>query len=481
MSFWIAAVVLLLAALLPLLWPLLRPPQRMPSRVQHDLAVYREQLAELDSEAERGEIAASEAAEARREIQRRILRAAGDESGGDPATTAARPLPSAVTAVVVALLVPAAALLLYLSLGRPTVPGQPVAARPTPPPAAAQSGPAESQAPSLARMVERLNTRLAADPENVQDWVLLGRTQWELGQPEAAADAYGRAVALNDRDASLQVAHGEALMASAQGVITPQALVAFKNAHALDAGHPGARFYLGLADVQAGRPQAAYERWLGVARELPAGSPARNEVVRQLQALATNLGLDLAADLPEDAPAAPPARAAAPAPGPSAADVAAAAEMSDDDRANFIRSMVARLAERLEEQPDDYDGWMRLGRAYGVLGDRPRAADAYGRAAALRPTEAAPLEQQAMLLLRQAEPGAAPPPDAIAVLERLAVLAPDHPRALWYLGLADVQAGRLAEAIDKWQRLRAYLPADSEQRRSLDAGIARLQAQLDGQ
>ena len=69
--------------------------------------------------------------------------------------------------------------------------------------------------------------------------------------------------------------------------------------------------------------------------------------------------------------------------GPSAEDVAAAEEMSAEDRAAFIQSMVQRLADRLKDEPDDLDGWLQLGRAYSVLGNVEGAKDAYKNAAAL--------------------------------------------------------------------------------------------------
>jgi cytochrome c-type biogenesis protein CcmH len=68
--------------------------------------------------------------------------------------------------------------------------------------------------------------------------------------------------------------------------------------------------------------------------------------------------------------------------GPDAADVEAAGQMSAADRAAFIRSMVARLAERLEAEPGDFQGWLRLARAYGVLGEAAQARDALSRAEA---------------------------------------------------------------------------------------------------
>jgi cytochrome c-type biogenesis protein CcmH len=70
-------------------------------------------------------------------------------------------------------------------------------------------------------------------------------------------------------------------------------------------------------------------------------------------------------------------------PGPSADDVAAAGDMTEEDRAAFIRSMVERLASRLEDEPDDLEGWMRLANAYTVLGERDNAVSAYEKASAL--------------------------------------------------------------------------------------------------
>ena len=70
-------------------------------------------------------------------------------------------------------------------------------------------------------------------------------------------------------------------------------------------------------------------------------------------------------------------------PGPTSEDVTAASEMTEEDRSAFIRSMVDRLASRLEEEPDDLDGWLRLANAYGVLGETKKAADAYEAAGRL--------------------------------------------------------------------------------------------------
>jgi len=66
----------------------------------------------------------------------------------------------------------------------------------------------------------------------------------------------------------------------------------------------------------------------------------------------------------------------APAAGPSSDDVAAAAELTADQREQMVRGMVARLADRLEHDGSDLDGWLRLVRAYTVLGEHDRVLDA---------------------------------------------------------------------------------------------------------
>ncbi len=83
----------------------------------------------------------------------------------------------------------------------------------------------------------------------------------------------------------------------------------------------------------------------------------------------------------EPPPGAPPATTPA---GPGRADVEAAARMSDEERAAMIRSMVKRLADRLEENPGDREGWLRLARAYEVLGEAEKAGEARARAEALK-------------------------------------------------------------------------------------------------
>jgi cytochrome c-type biogenesis protein CcmH len=337
-----------------------------------------------------------------------------------------------------------------------------------------QSGAPAGGAPDMEALVEKLAARLQETPDDLKGWTLLGRSYWELGRFTDAAAAYARAIELNGDDASLLVGYGEAMTIASDGMVTPPAQAAFKRAQALDAKHTGARFYLALAEQQAGRPQYAYNGWLELARDLETGSPAWRAVVDRLQAVANELGMDLAADLPAIKEAAAMESQRPAASGPTRADVEAAQDMSAEDRQEFIRSMVARLADRLEENPDDFDGWLRLGRAYGVLGEHDKSGDAYARAAALRPDNPAPLQMLVTARLQSVQPGEMPPEPALKALRQLLALQPENSRALWYLGLDDARSGRRAEAIAKWEKLRDQLPEGSEQRKNLDAGIAEL-------
>ncbi len=470
MSVWLAIGALTLVAVLPILWPLLRPSGAVSERLDHDLEVYRDQLREVDAELAANSLTEREAAEAKREIERRILRAADQqESHGGPVA------PSAITAVLIALLLPALTLLLYSQLGQPGQPDQPLAAREAPAPEA--QGLSEDQSAEVSEMVARLETRLQAQPDDLDGWILLGRSRAAMGDFDNAAKALRRAVALSGDDAEIQVALGDILIRGAGGAVTPEALAAFKKALELAPEHLAARYFLALAALQAGRSQEAYDAWLALYRDLPGESENRQAVAAQIRQVAKELGVDPEKQLAAAAESGSAlASASGSAPGPDRAAMAAAANMPAAERQEFIASMVQRLADRLAEEPEDFDGWMRLGKAYGVLRKPAQAADAFGRAAALRPSDPAPLQAQVTALVKGAGPEQALPEATLAALRKLEALQPDNPRALWFLGMADAGAGRPKEAIARWQRLYAQLPEGSKERDSLKVAIDRLRA-----
>lgn len=126
----------------------------------------------------------------------------------------------------------------------------------------------------------------------------------------------------------------------------------------------------------------------------------------------------------------------------------------------MVLKMVGRLEERLKEQPNDPQGWARLGRAYQVLGREDDAHQAYGRAYKLAPKNVNIVAAYAGFLMSRH--AAHLPPEAIAVFRQLHTLEPKHPGALWALGFAAYQQRQFSEAVKYWEQLLALLPPDNE-------------------
>ncbi len=217
--------------------------------------------------------------------------------------------------------------------------------------------------------------------------------------------------------------------------------------------------WLALIDAYAGAGDAENAAdALARARQRYAAAPF---VLQELDAAAVRLGLEGG-----DAAAAAPPR------GPSQEEMQAAASMSEEDRAQMIEGMVAGLAARLESQPDDLEGWIMLGRSYGVLGRRADSVAAFERAVALAPDNM-PVRlahAQALMARLDAEgrPIDGPALDALKAIEQR---NPDEPLALFFLGLAAQQGDDAAAARDYWQKLLAQLPEGSDDAASVKAMI----------
>jgi cytochrome c-type biogenesis protein CcmH len=358
-GFWIAAGALLAATLAGLLWPLIRQ-RRRPETPEPAVAVFRRELADLDVDLAQGRLEPDAAEAARAEITRRLLAAdrPATEITGDPA---AEMRWRTGAAVAIAALLPAAALGVYFVVGAPaTLEGRPVATAAAPPPAASQSV-------ELAAAAEQLAARLERDPNHPEGWILLARTDAALGRFAAAETAYRRAIGLSPDKPELHAELGEILVAKAQGRVTTEAGAEFAKAPA----EPRSRFYRAEAALQRGDKAQAAAELRKLLADAPADASWRGTV---------------AAKLAEISGASPPAASSAS--GPSAEDVAAAQSMSPGARQAMIRGMVERLAARLEQHPDDREGWARLAHAYDVLGEPEKAAQARAHLAGPAPPQA---------------------------------------------------------------------------------------------
>lgn len=466
MTFWIVAAALTVLALAILLAPLLRSAGNAATRADHDLAVYRAQLDELESEVERGVISESQAESARVEIQRRML-AAGGDSRPERGREGAGGRPAALTGAI-AVLVPVTAVLAYLALGAPGTPDLPFADRQR---VVAEAGPSgEAFGPDagadIKQMVETLARRLEEQGStDARGWQLLGRSYAILRRYDDAAKAYARAHELSPDDVEIAIAYGETLIFAEGGAISEQALAVFNKAAEISPGHPGARYYLALAKAQDGDVAGALDDWVALAADTPADAGWRGELERQIRHAADQLDRDVAALLPPSWDQAQMAENAQPsprpdAPGPTAEDVESAAQMSAGERRQMIQGMVSGLAARLADDPADPAGWQRLIRAYRVLGESDKARAAIRTAARHNPGDADIQVLYAQGLMQDSGPGAVPDA-AVTALDRALEVAPDHRQGLWLRGLAAESAGETDRAAALWRRLLGQLPEGS--------------------
>lgn len=349
MSLWFVFALMTAAAIFAVLWPLGRSTQ---ARGGSDLAVYRDQLDEIARDRAEGRIGEAEADAARTEVSRRLIAAADAAEKEAPVVDAVWRRRAA--ALIGLVLLPIGASALYLALGSPQLPGQPLAERR----AAAQ------QDTSIETLIARVEAHLEKNPNDARGYEVVAPVYLRMGRFADAVNARRKAIALAGESAQRQADLGEALAALGNGVITADAKAAFERALELDRNDLKALYFIGLAAEQDGDRKKAAAIWLSMLKDAPPGAPWLPMVSEAL----TRVG------------GVPPKVAEAKQPGPTVDDIAAATQMSEQDRGEMVRGMVARLADRLKEDGSDVAGWQRLLRAYMVLGDRDKAKGAAGDA-----------------------------------------------------------------------------------------------------
>ncbi|MBV8537321.1 MAG: c-type cytochrome biogenesis protein CcmI [Alphaproteobacteria bacterium] len=581
---WVVLGLMTVLAAGAVLLPYWRGRTAPASRAAYDLEIYRDQLAEVERDQKRGLIGADEAQAARLEIARRALAADAAAKVDAPPPAARGHTPRLV--MIAAGAAPLLALLIYLGLGSPTLPSHVFVAQQQP---AGHSG-------QDAELVAQLETRMKDHPDDVQGWILLARSYRTMGRTADASRAWREVIERAPNPGEYAGLYAEALVAAADGMVTPEAQSRFQQALAADPLDPRARYYLGLAKAQAGESRAALQAWVDLIAISPPDAPWLPVVHEGISHIAAEAKIDLASIKPspdvqrlarEAQVSSPPASAersasAGPVPpqsgmppgaaaiqslppnqqaaaihnmvdqlasrldsnpndvdgwlrlgharhvlgeedksieayakaaalAPNRPDVqnaykealangkaepqtpttsapppaatpqsgmppnaAAIQAMPPEQRTAMIHSMVDQLASRLESNPNDVDGWLRLGRARHVLGEEDKSADAYARADALAPDRLDAQTAYAEALANRLVPGERPPEDYIKLMRHILDLDPNDGDALWTVGMAEAEAGHHAAAIALWQRLITQLPPESKERGQIQSQIDEL-------
>jgi cytochrome c-type biogenesis protein CcmH len=371
MTFWIIATLPAFAIAAGLALVLLRASRGNGGRSE-DIIIYQSQLAEVDRDLARGVLDAGEAERTRTEIARRLL--AADKAKG-PEDTAAPQALTVIACAATGLVLIAGSLWVYLLIGSPGSPDAPRAAR------LAESevlrsmrlSQAEAQAPfagmiapdapqpppEIIETVQRLRESLVEDPDDLQGWQVLTDFETRMGNMPAAVEAMTQVVRIKGEDATVADLTGlvDRMVFAAQGVVSAEAEAYLDRIAQIEPDNLAVSYYMGLLFAQIDRPDLTFALWRTVIEE--GGDSLHATLARSgIADVAYLSGRDYS----------PPQL-----PGPTAEQVAAAEEMSPEDRIVMIRGMVAQLSERLATEGGTAEEWARLISSYGVLGETEQA------------------------------------------------------------------------------------------------------------
>lgn len=330
---WLVFGFLTVLAIASVLWPLLRARTSVEA-AESEVAFFNAQAEEIARDVERGLITSDDAAMAKAEAARRLISVADGEGH---VRTSSRNL-RMVAAIFGLLTVPGIGLGLYLLVGNPGVPDQPLLAR-------LNASPEKMDINVAIAQIER---HLAQNPDDVKGYELVAPVYMRVGRPADAAKAMANVIRLTGGSAEKYDALGQALVYAENGRVSSDAERAFRQALEASPDMPQPQFYLGIAAEQRGDVETARRIWSQLLSRSPPNAPWIDMVRSRLSAIGGA--------------------------GPDSAAGQAVAALPTDQQQAAIRNMVEGLAARLSQNGHDLEGWLRLVRAFSVLNEKDRAA-----------------------------------------------------------------------------------------------------------
>ena len=490
MLFWFIAGILTLGAVLAIIWPILKEKTQSEDPASFNLQVYADQLDELERDLLQGRIAKQDKESARLEIQRRILSTnSNTKENNNQNHKNPSQFSRMILAVLLAFLIPSFALGTYIAIGKPGLPGQPFNNRVSQTSKPTATATNEGQHGEINDMITNLRAKLDKNPNDIKSWELLGKTYLMQKKYSEAASTLERALQITPNNIGMRAAFGEALTLAADGRVTQKSESEFKAVEKHTPDDPRARYYLGLAEYQRNNLTAALRRWIALEIDTPGDAPWRTMLQSRIQKAEKESGIDVSALKLGEITKRPPhkrtitpnqgqsTQVSKPIPGPSQSQIAAAQNMTAKDRQSMIRSMVQRLADKLKDNPNDVDGWLRLARSYSVLKQSESAINAYSQAAKIAPNRIDIQLNFARALFPAGTPETEIPSRLKPVIENILNLDPNHPEAIFYRGMIAKAEGNYSLAHELWTRLLQVMGPNAPARKSIEKQINSLKVQ----
>ena len=338
MIFWTIAGLITLLTIGICIWPVFGKNQTSDAAFEYDKEIYKARLLEIENGRSIGTISENEYEYALAEEGRRLLKLASPDNG-EKTSEPKRVGNSANIGIIFAVVaIPSITIVGYLNLGSLHTPDQPLQARLS----------ANPNGQPVEILLQRAENQLMKNPEDGRGWLILAPVYMRLGRADDAATAYRNAIRILGPTSQLQTSLGEALTIIAGGVVTNEANELFNEAVARDSENIKPVFFLGIGLNQAGDFPKALTTWENIINRSPKDAPWLNIARQQLLLAQKGIGDQKPGD-------------------PTSQDIQAASELSKSERQDFINSMVERLAQELEENPQNKQGWQRIIRSYTVL------------------------------------------------------------------------------------------------------------------
>jgi len=457
---WLGIALITFCVLAVIALPILRHRKinaALKDRFEYDVALYEDQLKEVDHDLERGLLTSDQADAVRTEIQRKLLWSA-DHEGNDLSDTPF--LTSSYSAIytlaAIALFLSIGAISTYSFFGSPELRNIAYIDRDIKQEETALAAWQAGQ--DMDALLNQLARRMEERPGDIKGWKMLGRSLIARGRYEESVTAYKHAVDLRPNDPELVVDYAEARIFTNEGIVDKAALEILQEIFNAAPANPKIRYYIGLSKAQNDDLPGALQDWTDIAAISPKDAPWMPTVRQQMDVAFSKTGI-VPSSLKPSAKALEIAAAmdVSPAPGPTVEDMAAARQMPVEDQADMINSMVKRLAGKLEANPNNPEGWARLGRSYQTLNRYEESKQAYLKAYKQAPDniDIALAYGETLVLIDQGYVS----PSARALFEQILSTDPENVKARFYFGVALAETREeTPRAIQIWEALLKDLP-----------------------